>query len=347
MYQLVGALRYINGSWKEDEDILTKTIETIIDETRFNLITLTTDGKYYLMDNDFLNTLVKRTQTLGNYLNNNAETLPELTEPVSVGNIGYSDIEGIERIGADYILPKAVPFVISSHGITSADSSIVVGLHNKLIGLGDFNIGTLDTDIPMKKVRLSNSDFSSNGFKLRKKFDLNRTLLIFGDSFIKANRVFKDNGDGYSLADGYRVWLINMYIDNLQKIPPISIGLNQANIYKEQLASREILINLFTHSNVFFVEFDYDYPIGDEYIEIINEYIDDYYDGTVMCNSKPTTNKIIHRHNLGYSVKDIVGKENMQLYNDNHTIRLAAEDMVTSIIKPTLLLLDYPQVTRK
>ncbi|AFI55342.1 secretion pathway protein [Halocynthia phage JM-2012] len=347
MYQIVSALRYLDGKWVYDEDANVKTIATLIEETRFNLITLISNGKYYLLDNSFLNTLVNRSQSLGNYLANSGVTLPEIEEPVDLESIGLRDCSGIERSGNDYIFKEPHPFVVGANGINKVTSSIVAGLHTKLLVLEDFILGYLDTELIQNTVKFSISDFNSTVFKLPKKFKLNNTLMVFGDSLIKANSVLYDDGESYRLTQGYAKWLVDLYIDNLTRIPPTNLGLNPKGMSKDELLSLSNLKKLFTHNNVYFVELENDYPIGSESIEVINEYIDDYYDGIVMYGTKPTTKKIIHRRNLGYGVQDIVGTGNLQTFNDNPTITMAAEDRVMKTYSPTVMLMDYPIVKRK
>lgn len=347
MYIHVTSLQYIDGKWAYT-DTLAKTINTLVNESRYNLITVTDSlGKLYLLDNNILDVVLDKTQSLGQYLINNSPTIPELSEPVELINSNYEDITDTTVMGLDYVLgDTGVPFVISAEGIRRVDIKLVKSIHPKLATLGEFTLGKLVVDLPWTRHTFMPMDFVSSSFRLRKKFKLNNTLLVFGDSLIKANRIFKDDGDGYSLRTGYEKWLVDLYMENITKIPPSSIGQSDHRMYKATIVELSTLIRLFTHQNVFFVEYDYEYPLGDEVITTQDENIDMYYSGLVMFNNKPTTGKVVHR-NHEFMLRKVVTTKNLETFNDNPTIQLSAADVVTVVGDGYIYNLDYPKVQRK
>lgn len=347
MFQFINAFQYIDGMWVSNDSILTKTIKELVEESRYNLITLRDKlNRRFLLDNSVLDIANAKTRTLGQFIGTNIEGLKAMGGDVELASSRYEDIHDATLIGVDYILKEEYPFVISKAGLFRQTGMILRGLHTRLAQLGDFSLGYLKVDLPYTTHTYEVDELTSSRLKLPKKFKLNNTLLVVGDSLIKANRIFRDDGDGFRFRDGYRKFIVDLYIDNLVKIPPAILGLSPSSIQKDELTSPEILKKLFSHPNVFFIEYTSDYPLGDGEMAVVNEFIDDYYPDLVMANNKPTNGKVIHIMNR-FIVRDVIAPKNLQTYNDNKRIRLAVADEVMAIQPPTLYFVDYPIVNLK
>lgn len=347
MYTFVNALHYAFGKW-ESLNPLELTISQLLLNCYSILITVVDDsGKYYLINKEHLNTIGDKSVYLQRYLLVNYPTLPELDSPVDLIKSSYKDVTGVSRIGNDYIVDDlTIPYLISNEGLFKVTNQHVKSIHNVLSKEGDFNLGYLAVDLPSKVTTLKAIDFKSGLFKLPRIVSLSNTLLVFGDSIFKLSNLFSDDGQWYRLKDGWCKWLIDIYMDNISSIPPISIGLPSDSFNKNDLIATNTLVNIFTHHNVFLVEYTNDLPIGEETINVVNEYINEFSNGLIMYNNKPTTNKVLQLA-TGFIVRGILAKTNLKLYNDNPYIDLTSENY--KLTKPPMYIynLTYPNIALK
>lgn len=347
MYTFVNALHYVMGKW-EYLDALERTISSLLLDCHSILITVVDEsGKYYLIDKNHLQAIINKGDYLQRYLLTNYPTLPELIKPVELTKSSYRDVTNINRVGNDYLVDDlTIPYLITNKGLFKVNNQHVKHIHNVLSKDGDFSVGQLHVNLPSKLVNLKALDFKADTFKLPRKVSLSNTLLVFGDSIFKLSNLFSDDGQGYRLKDGWCKWLIDIYMDNISSIPPISIGLPSDSFNKNDLIATNTLVNIFTHHNVFLVEYTNDLPIGEETINVVNEYINEFSNGLIMYNNKPTTNKVLQLA-TGFIVRGILAKTNLKLYNDNPYIDLTSENYKLTKQPMYIYNLTYPNIALK
>lgn len=348
MYSFINALRYINSEWIFD-DVSMKTIGDVLEESRFNYITIVENStnKYYLLNNDILRSTGDLTLGMTRLLLAGISGLIELKEPVDLLSTSYQDISKPLKIGYDYIITEDVPFVISRMGIHKPANKVLKGIHANLTNLGSYDMGYFKVDLPYKTHTLTVNDFNlDNGFKLAKRFNLDTTLLIIGDTLIKVSNLFVDDGSSYRLAPGYVQWFKDLYLNNVNKIQPNTVGLNPVSIRKDVLTDHTTIVKVLTHFNVFLVEYTSDYPLGEYRYKVVNEAIDDYYDDLIVFNNKPSVDKVLHLKN-----RYMVRKQPRVVYDRNHDdngfIEVISTGNKVELIDGELFGLDYPSIQYK
>ena len=346
MYTYREACRYIDGKW-DFKDIEEDTINKIISESRYNLITVNiSGGGVALITPNVLLAATDKTIKLKEFIDTYSTTIPELEEDIEIKQSKYFDIDGTTRIGSDYILQHDIPFVISRGGLWEVSNKIARDIHPALNYIGCTILGALDVGLDWKKHSFTYKELANPKNQLPKRFSHNNTILIFGDSIIKVNTILEDIGDSYTYKDCFRKVIADLYIDNIDKIPPSMVGIKETEIYKSIFNDNAKLAKIMTHPSVFFVEYQYEYPLG-----LVEEFADrgivaEYSDSLLVCGNKPTICKVIHRRDR-YEYPEILAGKSLRHYLDNTEIPLITKDNVLVRRETHIYGLDYPVIKMK
>ena len=337
---------YTEGKWSF-ADIEELTITEALDKSRYLIVTANiTGGGIAVIEPTVFFKIINKSQTVGYFVQHYTEKLPELVGDLEVRRSKYHDLVDVERIGNDYLLRENHPFVLHSTGIWQTNNRLVSGIDVSVAASYDPVVGVFDVGLPFVKRHLRKEDITRKHGHLPKVFNLNNTLMVFGNSIVKIDSLLHDIGDEYVYTYVLREVITNLFMDNLDRIPPVMVGLDPLHLDRTAFNNDNTLAEILAHPSVYFIEYQYKYPLGLDTTTSGGGIIAEYTDELVMLNNKPTTLKVLHTVDR-FTIPATVAEVNQRYYNTNPYNDVLSGDSLLTEVQGTLYTLDYPYFTVK